>query len=116
MNYSYDAKFEGNILIVGRIGCGKSTFAQNLGKNEMFGENKEAIWVSKILLSKDRENDIRKCFIDEKMDFKYFNNIDKFDDLLDYFQGQKAPHNENYLGENIKLSRLFVINDVSVPC
>ena len=103
MNYSYDAKFEGNILIVGRTGCGKTTFAQNLSKNKMFPENKEAIWVSKIPLSKDRENDIRECFIDEEMDFKYFNNIGKFDDLLDYFQGQKAPHNENYLGENIKI-------------
>ena len=24
VNYSYDGKFEGNILIVGRTGCGKT--------------------------------------------------------------------------------------------
>ena len=47
MNYSYDAKFEGNISIVGRTGHGKTTFVQNLGKNKMFGEIKEVIWVSK---------------------------------------------------------------------
>ena len=47
MNYSYDAKSEGNISIVGRTGYGKTTFVQNLGKNKMFGEIKEVIWVSK---------------------------------------------------------------------
>ena len=31
--YSYDGKFEGNILIIGRKGCGKTTFVQNLAKN-----------------------------------------------------------------------------------
>ena len=35
--YSFDGKFEGNILIVDRTGCGKTTFIQNLGKNKMFG-------------------------------------------------------------------------------
>ena len=42
-NYSFDAKFEGNILVVGRTGCGKTTFVQNIGKNKMFGEIKEVI-------------------------------------------------------------------------
>ena len=78
----------------------------------MFGEIREVIWVSKILLSKGRENNIRECFIDEEMDFKYPNNIDKFNGLLDYFQRQKLPHNENYLGENIKLDRLIAMDDV----
>ena len=26
MNYSVDTKFEGNILVVGRTGCGKTKF------------------------------------------------------------------------------------------
>ena len=42
VNYTYDAKFEGNILVVGRTGCGKTTFIQNLGKNKMFGDIKES--------------------------------------------------------------------------
>ena len=33
--YSFDGKFEGNIIIVGRTGCGKTTFIQNLGKNDI---------------------------------------------------------------------------------
>ena len=55
VNYTYDAKFEGNILVVGRTGCGKTTFVQNLGKNKMFGDIKEVFWISKIALSSNRE-------------------------------------------------------------
>ena len=35
--YTYDVKFNGNILIVGRTGCCKATFIQQLGKNKLFG-------------------------------------------------------------------------------
>ena len=42
MNYSFDAKFEGNILVVGTTGCDKTIFLQNLGKSKMFGKIKEA--------------------------------------------------------------------------
>ena len=90
----------------GITGCGKSTFDQNLEKNKMLGEIKEAISVLKIPLSKDRENNIGECFVDEEIDFKYPNK-DEFDDLLGYFQRQKPPHNENFLGENITLDRLL---------
>ena len=89
MNYSYDAKFEGNILKVGRTGFCKTTYVQSLGKNKMFGEIKVVIWEQKMPLSKDRKNDTRECFVDKELDFKYRNNIDEFDDLLDYFQTQK---------------------------
>ena len=43
MNYSFDAKFEGNNLVVGRTGCGKTAFVQNIEKNKMFAEIKEVI-------------------------------------------------------------------------
>ena len=48
--YNYDGNFEGNILVVGRTECGKTTFVQNLGKSKLFGEIKEVIWLSKISL------------------------------------------------------------------
>ena len=84
MNYTYDAWVEGNVLIVGRTECRKTTFVQNLGKYKMFGKIKEVIWVSKIPISKDREKNIRECFLVEEMDFKYPNNIDEFDYLIHF--------------------------------
>ena len=70
MNYIYDGKFEGNILLVGRTDFGKTTFVQNLAKNKMFGSLKQVILVSKTLLSKEREDQIREHFVDEKVYFK----------------------------------------------
>ena len=113
MNYSFDAKFEGNILVVGRTGCGKTTFVQNLGKNKIFEEVKEVTWLSKIPLSKEREDNIRGCFINEKIDFKYRNNIEDFEEQLEFFQRKKAPCIVNDLEENIKLDRLIVMDNVS---
>ena len=78
----------------------------------MFGEIKETIWVSKVLLPKDRKNNLRECFVDEGMDFKYPNNIEEFNDLLEYFQRQKAPCEENFLGKKIKLDRVLIMDDV----
>ena len=47
------------------------------------------------------------------MDFKYPKNIDEFDDLLEHFQRHKAHCDEKFLGENIKLDRLIIMDDVS---
>ena len=41
--------------MVGKTGCGKTTFVQNLGKNKMFQEIKEVNWISKIPLSREKE-------------------------------------------------------------
>ena len=41
IKYSYDGTFSGNILILGRTGCEKTTFVQNLAKNQLFGDIKE---------------------------------------------------------------------------
>ena len=90
MNYSFDAQFEGNILVTGRTGGGKTTFIQNLGKNNMSGEIKEVTWLSKISLLREREKNIRSCFIDEQIDFKYLNTVEDFDDLLECFQRKKS--------------------------
>ena len=45
IDYTYNGKFEGNIFVAGRTGCGKTTFVQN------FGDIKEVYWISKIELS-----------------------------------------------------------------
>ena len=78
IEYFYDAKFEGNILIVGQTGCGKTTFVQNLPKNKMFGSINDVCWLSKISLSGDIEENIGDCF-DLHLDFKYPKNFEEFD-------------------------------------
>ena len=109
----YDAKFERSILVVGRTGCGKTIFAQNLGKNEMFRDIKEVLWISKISLSTEREDNIRDCFVNQHVDFEYPNNIDEFEYLLEICQRKKPDCKENISGENIVLDRVIVMDDVS---
>ena len=114
MNCTYDGKFEGNILVVGRTGCGKTAFVQNLAKNNMFGKLKETICSSKILLSKEREGQMRNCFVDEHADFKYVETIDEFEDLVEHIQKKKKKNsNENRVGESIEFDCPFVLDDVS---
>ena len=84
MNYAYNGKFEGNILIVGRMGCGKTTFVENLGKNKLFGGIDKVLLIFKVELSKDREGNITDCFVDQKVDFFDPNNVEDFNDLLEF--------------------------------
>ena len=113
IKYTYDGKFEGNILIVGRTCCGKTTFVQNLGKNKLFGDIKKVYWISKIELSKDREENIRDCFTDQVVKFEYPNNVEEFNDLLEMYRLKKAEYIENDLGENMVLDKVIVMDDVS---
>lgn len=85
ISYSYNGKFEGNILVVGRTGCRKTTFAQNLGKNKLFGDIKDVYWISKIELSEDREDNIRDFFIEQTVNFDCRNNVAEFDDLFEVY-------------------------------
>ena len=59
IKYSYDGKFEGNMFIVGRTGCGKTMFVQNLGKNKLFGDVKTVYWISKITFTRKRRKNKR---------------------------------------------------------
>ena len=38
-NYTYDTTFSDNILVVGQMGCGKTSFVQGLSKNKMLGDD-----------------------------------------------------------------------------
>ena len=75
---------------MGRTGCGKTTFVQNLGNNKLFVEINEVYWVSKIQLSKERERKIEGSFKDQEVIFHYPNNIDDFEYLIDVFKRRKS--------------------------
>ena len=85
MTYVYDGRFSGNILVVGRTGCGKTAFVQKLAVNKFFGDIDKAEWVSFIKLDKPREGEIQSCF-DTELDFHYPRNKEQFEELLEYFK------------------------------
>ena len=49
MTSTYNGQFRGNILVVGRTGCGKTTF---LGLNNFFGNIIKTEWISGIDIDK----------------------------------------------------------------
>ena len=86
---------------------------QNLGRNKLFGDIKEVLWISKIELSNDREENIRDCFSDQIVNFEYPANVEEFDDLLEKYTRKKTIYTENDLGENMILDKFIVMDDVS---
>ena len=82
IKYTFDGKFQGNILIVGRTGCGKPTFVENLGKNELFWDISTVFRVSKISLSEEREEKIKESFENQEVYFNYPENLDDFNYLI----------------------------------
>ena len=65
MTSIYDVQFGGNILAVGRTGCGKTTFLEKLGINRFFGDLVKTEWISGIDIYKKREAKIQSCFSNE---------------------------------------------------
>ena len=86
-NYVYDANFSGNILIVGRTGCGKTYFTQKLAINRFSGQLKKVEWVSYIELKIEREAEIESCF-SCNLEFYYPKRLAKFGDLLEDFKAR----------------------------
>ena len=118
-NSIYDGKFIGNILVVGRTECGKTTFIQNLGINNFFGELKIVKWLSGIRLNKRREAEIESNFNCE-VNFSYPNDKDKLADKIEEYKLESESEidkndndNVNSFGENKKRDKLIVFDDVS---
>ena len=76
--YIYDGKFRGNILVLGRTECGKTSFVQKLALYDFFGKLENAKWVSGIQLNDSREAEIESNFSCE-ISFFYPNDIGRFD-------------------------------------
>ena len=52
MTSIYNGQFSGNILVVGRTGCGKTTSLEKLELNKFFGDIIETEWISGIDIDK----------------------------------------------------------------
>ena len=116
--YIYDGRFKGNILVVGRTECGKTTFVQKLALYDFFGKLKTAKWISGIRLNASREAEIESNFSCE-VSFFYPNETNELGDLLAEFklevETEEATNddNVNIFGEVIDRDRLIVFDDVS---
>ena len=90
----------------------KTTFIQQLGRNRLLGEEiTDVFWVSKIILSKEREDFIRDNFVDQEVHFSYPNDIDDY--LIGNFMQSKSEYVNNEMGEEMAITQLIVIDDVS---
>ena len=98
MEYSYDGKFEGSILVVGRTACGKTTFVQNLGKSSLFGNISEVYWIWKITLSDEREDAIRDSLSNQEEHFDYPANVEDFNHLIENFMQKKSEYVNSDMG------------------
>ena len=117
--YIYDGTFRGNILVLGRTECGKTSFVQKLALYDFFGELKNAKWVSGIKLNESREAEIESNFSCD-VSFSYPNDVNELTDLLEEFklevETEQNEQNENVtsiFGEKINRDRLIVFDDVS---
>ena len=115
--YIYDGKFKGNILVLGRTECGKTSFVQKLALYDFFGKLKNAKWVSGIQLNEGREAEIESNFSCD-ISFFYPSDINELADLIEEFKLEvetEEPENENVtiFGEKINRDRLIVFDDVS---
>ena len=62
MSSIYNGQFYGNILVVGRTGCGKTIFLDKLGLNNFFGNIIKREWISGNDIDKKRQAEIQSYF------------------------------------------------------
>ena len=117
-NSIYNGQFNGNILVVGRTGCGKTTFLEKLAINKFFGDIIKTEWVSGIEIDTSREAEIQSCFSNPTQ-VHIATEKDDLDALLELFKSNTLETEgdnvnlSNSFGEIRKMDRLIVLDDVS---
>ena len=108
MTSIYNGQFYGNIMIVGRTGCGKTKFLEKLGLNNFFGDIVKTEWISGIDIYKQREAEIQSYF-SNKTEVQVAKEQDELDSLIETFKLRSLEESDssniinNSLGENRKL-------------
>ena len=85
MSSIYDGQFRGNLLVVGRTGCGKTTFLEKLDLNNSFGDFIKTEWISGIDIDKKQEADLQSYFRNET-EVHVANEPDELDSLIETFK------------------------------
>ena len=93
MTSIYKGQLGGNILVVGKTGCGKTTFLEKLGINNFFENLVETEWISGIDIEK-REAKLQSCFSNETE-----------------IHIAKEPNELDFLIETLKLRTCDIVDD-----
>ena len=119
MTSIYNAQIYGNILVVSCTGCDKTTFLEKLGLNKFFGDIVKTEWISGIDIDKTRKTEIESYFSNET-EVHIAKEQDELDSLIETFKlRSREESNDNHdnvinsFGENKKLDRLIIMDDVS---
>ena len=117
MSSIYDGQFYGNILVVGRTGCRKTTFLEKLGLNNFFGKMVKPEWISGIDIYKKREAKIQSYFRNET-EVHVAKEQDELDSLIETFKPRSQDditdtNNVNSFRENKSMDQLIIMDDVS---
>ena len=118
MSDIYNGQFNGNILLVGQTGCGKTTFLEKLAINKFFGDIIKTEWVSGIEIDTSGEAEIQSRFSNETK-VHVATEKDELDALIENFKLKALESNgdnvnlSNSFGEVRKMDRLIVLDDVS---
>ena len=117
MTSVYNGQFYGNILVVGRTNCGKTTFIEKLGLNDFFGDIIKTEWMSRIDIDKQREAKIQSYFSNDT-EVHIAQEQDKLDSLIEAFKQRLHENSDknnvnNSFGENKKLDRVIIMDDIS---
>ena len=112
MTSLYNGQFYGNILVVGRTNCGKTTFIEKLGLNNFFGDIIKTEWISGIDIDKQREAEIQSYFSNDT-EVHIAHEQEKLDSFIETFKQRSHENSDknnvnNYFGENKKLIDLLL--------
>ena len=86
MTSIYNAQFYGNILVVGRTGCGKTTFLEKLGLNKFFGDIIKTEWISGIDIDKTRKIELNYISVTRSRE----ESNDNHDNVINFFGENKT--------------------------
>ena len=113
-----NGQFSGNILVVGKTGCGKTTFLEKLGINNFFGNLAKTEWISGIDIDEKRKVKIQSSFSNET-EVHIAKEPDELDSLIETLKLRTCDivddnDDVNYLfGKSKKMDLFIVIDDVS---
>ena len=117
-NNIYDAHFWGNVLIVGKTGCGKTYFVLKLGLHNFFGKIVKVEWVSSVQLSSSREAEIQSYF-NSKVEFHHAQDVEDLKKFIETLKlrtenlVENDSINKSVYSENKVMDRLIAMDDVS---